>query len=235
MRAIHIANDKKRDAEVGFEVNATKSAIRYVLPDGQTHTNIRILKQTVDLTDEALLNQYADLKTLAYEIIEGDPEVDMEIIGRKLGAMRKLYITGDNRTAYRVNLFQVLKNPDGSEKERKDLTKIQANANIEAPIQWSGKKIPKDEAVRKFVFTRKYQIKHVSGLTYDFLYAMAKDLHESKSLMLVGAGAKGNEPIRITTGGEPYRGFLEGRIDAEKYCLILHLTNMELKGIIFDF
>ena len=231
MKAIHIANVQKRDAEVGFEANVAKSSIRYVLPDGQKHNNIKVLKQTIDLTDEALLNQYLDLKTLAREIIEADPEVDMEIIGRKLGSTRKLYLTGDNKIAYRVNLVQVVKTPDGAEKERKDLTKSPANANVEAPIQWSGKKVPKAEAVKKFVFTRKYQIKHVSGLTYDFLFNMAKDLHENKSLMFVGAGAKGNEPIRITTGGDPYRGFLEGRVDGNKYCLILHLTNMELKGI----
>ena len=231
MRAIHIANDKKRDAEVGFEANVVRSAIRYALPDGQTHKNIKVLKQTIDMTDEALLNQYPDLKTLAHKIVEGDPEVDMEIIGKKLGATRKLYLTGDNRIAYRVNLVQVVKNPDGSEKERKDLTKSPANANVEIPLSWSGKKIPKATAVKKFVFTRKYQVKHVSGLTYDFLYDMAKDLHESKSLMLVGTGAKGNEPIRITTGGDALRGFLEGRVEGDKYCLILHLTNMELKGI----
>ena len=231
MRAIHISNDKKRNAEVGFEANYIKSAIRYVLPDGQNHKNIKILKQTVDLTDEALLNEYPDLKTLAYEIIKADPEVDMEVIGRKLGSTRKLYLTGDNRIAYRVNMVQVVRNPDGSEKERKDLARNPANANVETPIQWSGKKIPIATAVKKFVFTRKYQIKHVSGLTYDFLFNMAKDLHDSRSLMIVGAGAKGNEPIRLTTGGQAYRGFLEGRVEGNKYCLILHLTNMELKGI----
>jgi len=231
MKAIHIANVQKRDAEVGFDLSVVPSAIRYALPDGQTHKNIKVLKQTINLTDDALLNEYADLQTLAREIIKADPEVDMEIIGKKLGSTRKLYLTGDNRIAYRVNMVQVVKNPDGSEKERKDLTKLPANANVETPIQWSGKKIPKATAVKKFVFTRKYQIKHVSGLTYDFLFNMAKDLHESQSLMLVGAGAKGNDPIRMTAGGEPYRGFLEGRVDGDKYCLILHLTNMELKSI----
>ena len=231
MRAIHIANDKKRDAEVGFEANLTKSAIHYVLPDGQTHKNIKILKQTVNRTDEALIDEYLDLKALARAIIEADPEIDMEIIGRKLGRTRKLYLTGDNRIAYRVNLVQVVRNPDGTEKERKDLTKTPGNVNVEAPVSWSGKKFPKATVVKKFVFTRKYQIKHVSGLTYDFLYDMAKDLHESKSMMLVGAGAKGADPIRLTTGGQQYRGFLEGRIEDDKYCLILHMTNMELKGI----
>jgi len=29
--------------------------------------------------------------------------------------------------------------------------------------------------------------------------------------------------------GSPYRGFLEGRVDGERYILLLHLSNMELK------
>jgi hypothetical protein len=58
---------------------------------------------------------------------------------------------------------------------------------------------------------------------------MAKDLHDSDSLMFMGGGKKGNEPLVLTQGGESYRGFLEGRIDGDKYCLILHLTNMEMK------
>jgi hypothetical protein len=32
----------------------------------------------------------------------------------------------------------------------------------------------------------------------------------------------------ITAGGESYRGFLEGRIEGDRYRLVLHLTNMEL-------
>ena len=58
---------------------------------------------------------------------------------------------------------------------------------------------------------------------------MAKELHEKNSLMFLGGGKKGNDPLIITTGGLPYRGFLEGRIKDDIYCLILHLTNLELK------
>jgi hypothetical protein len=50
-------------------------------------------------------------------------------------------------------------------------------------------------------------------------------------MVLVGGGKKGNEPIVLSLGGTPYRGFLEGRIEGDKYCLILHLSNMELKDI----
>ncbi|ODS32091.1 MAG: hypothetical protein SCARUB_02798 [Candidatus Scalindua rubra] len=58
---------------------------------------------------------------------------------------------------------------------------------------------------------------------------MAKELHDKNALMFVGGGQKGNEPLILTTGGTPYRGFLEGRVKDDTYCLILHLTNLELK------
>ena len=90
--------------------------------------------------------------------------------------------------------------------------------------------IKKEEACRKFVFSNKVQLMHINGLTYDFLFNMAKELAEKESLMLLGAGAKSNQPLILRRGGTPYRGFLEGRVDGEKYCLILHLSNLELKA-----
>jgi hypothetical protein len=30
--------------------------------------------------------------------------------------------------------------------------------------------------------------------------------------------------------GVPWRGFLEGRVDGDRHCLILRLSNMELKA-----
>ena len=97
-------------------------------------------------------------------------------------------------------------------------------------MRWSGVFINKDEACRKFVFVGKQQLVHVNGLTYDFLYAMAKELESKGSLMLLGAGPKSNQPLVFRRGGSPYRGFLEGRTQGEKYCLLLHYSNLELKA-----
>jgi hypothetical protein len=88
----------------------------------------------------------------------------------------------------------------------------------------------KSDVFNKFVFVTKIQIVHVNGLTYDFLYGMAKELEEQKSLMLMGAGPKSTQPLVFMRGGTPYRGFLEGRTDGDRYCLILHLSNLELKA-----
>ena len=64
-----------------------------------------------------------------------------------------------------------------------------------------------------------------------FLFEIAKELHEKNALMMIGGGAKGNEPLVFQDGGKGYRGYLEGRIKGNAFLLLLHLTNLELKGI----
>jgi hypothetical protein len=49
--------------------------------------------------------------------------------------------------------------------------------------------------------------------------------------MMMGGGTSGKEPLVMNDGGKPYRAFLEGRIKGDKYCLILHLTDQELKPL----
>ncbi len=78
-----------------------------------------------------------------------------------------------------------------------------------------------------FIFKKSYQVQHVNGLTNDFLFDMAKKLSDADAMMLVGGGQKGNEPLVMANGGTPYRAFLEGRVDGDKYVFILRLTNME--------
>ena len=82
----------------------------------------------------------------------------------------------------------------------------------------------------KVVFISKYQIKHINGLTFDFLYKISKTLQDKNSFMVLGGG-KGNEPLVFNDGGKPYRGFLEGKVQDNSYCLILHLSNQEYKTI----
>jgi hypothetical protein len=230
MRTINITNDKKRDAEVAMETRKKPPSIKRVLENGELPVTVKILKQNLALSYETLRRNYSDLISMGNAIIASDPEVDMELIGKKLGSTRKLYVRQNGQIAYRVNMFQIIKDPQGNEKERRDFTKALSNITGDSVVHWTGKKFPKAEAIRKFVFTHKMQIKHVSGLTYDFLYGMAKELHDSDSFMYM-LGGKGKDPLVITQGGESYRGFLEGRIDGNKYCLILHLTNIEMKAV----
>jgi hypothetical protein len=73
------------------------------------------------------------------------------------------------------------------------------------------------------------QLRHIDGVTYDFLFAIAKELDEKDSVMLLGAGDGGKGPLVLQSNGSPYRGFLDGRIQGENFLLLLHLSAMELK------
>jgi hypothetical protein len=232
MRSINLTNSKKRDARVSFESAYSPKSVRYVMKNGSERRSLKVLKSTLEVSEDALAEKCnGDYKALGEALISGDPEVDFERIGRIISRSHKLYLNENNEVVYHVNLFQVRKDPGGSEVSRVVLEKTTSNINLEIPVQWTGKKFPKKDAVRKFVFSRTYQIKHISGLTFDFLYEMAKELAETGTLMLMGAGTKGGDPLILTTGGEPYRAFLEGRVEGGKYCLLLHLTNMELKKV----
>ena len=232
MRKIHLANEKKRDAEVGFEMGCTKSVVRYVAASGEDYDGVQLLKSTAGTRLVDLQQKTPDMIMLGQALIDGDPEVDTELVGRRLEDLRKVYVTSDGKVAYAVSLKEHVHAPDGTEKEVRTVVETPSNIALESlPVRWTGKMFPRSAAIRKFVFARSYQIHHVNGLTYDFLYDMARKLSETKSMMLVGAGEKGTGPIVLNNNGTSYRGFLEGRIDGEKYMLILHLTNLELKEI----
>lgn len=89
--------------------------------------------------------------------------------------------------------------------------------------------MPIRDAVRRFAFARTIQLRHVDGLTYDFLAGMAQELAKDQVLVRLGAGANGRAPLIFQLNGSPYQGFLSGRVDGEKYQLLLHLSNLELK------
>lgn len=231
MRAINISNEKTRNAQVGFEVKKEKSDISMVCSDGADYTNVRLLKSTLDTDIDNLIKKYGAAENLAGAIIKEDPEIDFEKVGMTLSTVKKVFLSSQGKIVYNLNRHEVVFTPEGEEKEVRKYNDTESNINADVPIRWTGKLVPKEKAIRMFVFAKKYQIKHINGLTYDFLYDMAKQLHEKNSMMLVGGGPKGVAPLVLANGGTPYRAFLEGRIDGDKYCLILHLTNLEIKTI----
>jgi hypothetical protein len=230
MRKINISNDAKRDAEVAFGTNFKRPTPVYKTANGSVGINERRLKATMSTTDAALIAAHGD--ALADALINGDPEIDMERIGLKLEGMKRVYITSQQKVAYGVTLNEHVYLADGTEKEVRPESSTMANIALNGmPLRWTGKLIPKDKAMRMFMFKKSYQVQHVNGLTFDFLFDMAKKLADANAMMLVGGGAKGNEPLVMSNGGTPYRAFLEGRVEGNTYALILRLTNLELKEI----
>jgi hypothetical protein len=225
---INISNPKNRDAVVAAEALAPKREIRYTDPQGRPVTTRKLLKTDVTHDLPELLKKAKKLEAVADTLVKGDPEIDVEQFGMFLTDMSRVYVTKKG-IIHLVEEIEVIYNPDGTVRERRPRKKEPQNMNGEFPMRWTGKFIKKEEAAHRFVFTNKKQLVHVNGLTFDFLYEMAKELHEKDSLLLVRGGEKGNEPLVMNRGGKPYNAFLEGRVKDDAYCLILHLSNMELK------
>ena len=225
---INISNPKNRDAVVALEALNPKREIRYTDEKGRPVSTRKLLKTDVSHDLPELLAKRKKLDKVGDALIKEDPEIDIETFGMFLTDMSRVYVTKKG-IIHLVEEIEVIYNPDKTERSRRPRKKEAQNMNAEFPMRWTGKFIQKDEAAHRFVFTNKKQLVHINGLTFDFLYEMAKDLDERNSLLLVRGGEKGNEPLVMNRGGKPYNAFLEGRIKGDAYCLILHLSNMELK------
>ncbi len=230
MGQINLTNSQGRDAQVLTRTVSIPLKVRWLDDDGRQAENKRILRATVDRDIEALVLKAGSLEKVADLLVQGDPEIDPETYGSFLGKTSRAYVDSGGKIVHRVRNWEIIKAPDGSEKERRPWVKSEPNVAEEVPLRWSGKLMKKAKVFNRFVFSRKLQITHFNGLTYDFLFEMAKGLEEAQSLMLVGAGPKANKPLVFNRGGTAYRGFLEGRTRGKEYALILHLSNLELKA-----
>jgi hypothetical protein len=230
MAAIFLTNSKGRDAEVLANSVRVPLRVRWLDADGRQATNVRVLKATVDRDLDALLEQQGGLEQVGQALVAADPEIDFERVGSFLRETARVYIDRKRKIVHRVQAFEIVRNPDGSERQRRPRIRPMPNITADNPLRWTGKMLPKKDVFNKFVMAAKMQIVHVNGLTYDFLYEMAAELERKDSLMLVGAGPKGNQPLILRRGSTPYRGFMEGRTRGQQYCLLLHLSNLELKA-----
>ena len=225
---INISNSRNRDAVVATEALNPKRDLHFTDQKGKPVMTRKLLKTDVSHDLPELLKKKKKLEKVADYLVKEDPEIDIESFGMFLSDMARVYVTKKG-IIHLVEEIEVIYNPDGTVRERRPRKKEPQNMNSEFPMRWTGKFLKKDEAAHRFVFTNKKQLVHINGLTFDFLYDMAKELDERDSLLLIRGGEKGNEPLVMNRGGKPYNAFLEGRIQGDAYCLILHLSNMELK------
>lgn len=233
MGSINLSNSKNRDALVQTRSVTSDLAVRWLDGKGQQVSNVRVIRTTLEHDLEALCKKVGGaepLSALSEALIKGDPEVDLERAGSYLRDTSRVYVGSEQKIVHTVAEWDIIRNPDGSEKDRRAHKANQQNVAVEQQLKWSGKLLKKAEVWNKFVFAAKLQVVHVNGLTYDFLFEIAKELEQKESLLLVGAGPKSNQPLVFMRGGTPYRGFLEGRTQGDSYCLILHLSNLELRA-----
>jgi len=240
IRYIKLSNEKNRDAEVTYRSLNPKASIKLGINAPGDVINKRVLKSTSTTNFSTLISNFKVEKTedeelqksilLSEDIINNDPEIDFEMGGKYLSGLQRVYVNEQQKPVFKVKKTEKIFSPTAELKEEREPKYNESNI-LDQIVKWTGKMMPKSKVYNKLVFNKKYQIKHINGLTYDFLFDMAKQLSDKKSLMMLGGGESGKEPLVMNNGGKSYRGFLEGRVQNDKYCLILHLTDQELKPL----
>ena len=224
---IHISNATNRDATV---VATSMPAKEKTIPSkgGKPVSFQRYVAAGEGKLHESLAKAFGD--AYSQQLIDADPEIDIEMVGRTIDGTNTVLLDKDGQPLFCApEVLEIIYGPDGKEVERRTPVEIAPNVNEEIPVKWTGKLIPRADLVRKYAIKRSMQLRHVDGVTYDFLFAIAKELDEKDSVMLLGGGDGGKGPLVLQSNGSPYRGFLDGRVDGDTYVLLLHLSSMELK------
>jgi hypothetical protein len=177
---------------------------------------------------DALQAQYPDPDDLARSLIDGDPELDLQITGRATGPCDRVHIDGGGQVLYAPSVVEVRLGHDGLEEDRRPHSVRPSNLVTQTPPVWSGVLVPRYDVVRKYALTRAYQVMHSNALEYDFLYGIARHLHEQRSIVQVGSGRRGIGPLVLERNGPSYRGFLDGRVLDDAMRLVLYLASFEL-------
>jgi len=224
---IHISNASARNATV-VAVGVKSKLESIPAKDGSPVSFRRYIAAGEKTLHLDLVEKYGE--NYSKQLIESDPEIDLETVGRTIEGTTSVLMDKSGNPLYCApEIYEIIYGVDGSEVERRTPVDIAPNINEEVPIKWTGRLIPRADLVRKFAIKRSMQIKHADGVTFDFLHAIAKELEEKDSVMLLASGADGKSPLILQTNGTPYRGFLEGRTKGDGFILLLHLSNMELK------
>jgi len=229
IRKVRLEDAKGRDGLVWLSSPPGTAKPEFRAPDGGPARFERIIKSPMGRGETALRRQYKDDDSLVRALTQGDPEIDMEAAGCVAGACDRVWIDPEGEPLYAAQMVEVVYGPNGAEKERRTPIDTEANVGEDMPLLWTGRFYQREEIIRRFAITRKFQILHSDGLTFDFLHRMAGLLESKDTLASIGAGPKGREPLIFERNGTPHRAFLEGRTKGDEYILILHLSNLELK------
>ena len=230
LRKIWLADHRGRDAVVVLvpRQRPGPKTTRYTDSAGAPVRVSRRIKAADGTGFTALREAYRDPEALARALIDADPEIDLEAVGRETGPCDRVFVGADGRPLYSAEIVEVRYDRDGVEIERRPPVDVPANLVPDAPPAWSGRLVPRVEAIRRFVFARAYQVRHTNALEFDFLHGLAAHLDERGSLVLVGSGPRGTGPLIPERNAAPMKGFLSGQVRGDAYRLLLHLAAHEL-------
>jgi hypothetical protein len=167
-------------------------------------------------------------------LVQGDPELDLELAGTELGAdaVTPAWFDPSAESPAPIGDFadiDIVYDASGNEKARRPHLVRRSNLDELHPIRLT-KRLPASEALLQFAFKQTLQVAHTDGLTFEFLRELARDLAAKGEVAVLGAGAKSNQPLVMREHGSAYRAFLHGEVDEDgRYKLLLLLSDQELK------
>ena len=224
MRTIHMTDSRGRSARTAFAPVKPKSRAGLGTKDG-----VPLESRTFIISTEEVEARLLEHEELADALINGDPEIDYEAVGRTVGPTKRVYLSGGEVMFSAPRFIETVLSPDGEVIDRREPEDTLSNINTINPLRWTGMRVGRAEAARKYVFRHTVQIRHVNGLTYDYLHDMASQLASADQVVYLAAGPEGKDPLVFSSNGSTFHGFLEGRVRGREYQLLLHLSDMELR------
>jgi len=228
-RKIWLCDHRERNAVVVLVSRRRVAPIGYRDAAGAPVRFFRCIRSTADTNFDSLSRRQGEPEALARTLVDGDPELDLEAVGRETGPCDRVYLGHDGRPLYSARLLEVICDRDGKEIQRQPPELVPSNLVPDCAPVWSGKLLSCREAIARFAFTRSYQVRHANALEYDFLFGLAAYLEQRESLVLVGSGPRGIGPIIPERNALPMKGFLAGKTQGKAYRLVLYLAAFELR------
>ena len=174
IRYIKIEDENKRDAEITFKSVTQKNTVYLALENGKKPINKKVIKSSKDFTLENLIGKtepfQEDYDSFSEKLISEDKEIDFELFGKFIDKTDRIYTDKNLNPVYNVELTEKVFDTDGNLKEERVPNYLYSNISGESILKWTGKYIPKNKLYNKVVLSSKYQIKHINGLTFDFLF-----------------------------------------------------------------
>ena len=143
MPNVNLSDARMRDAVVKAESTRRRRTIFYQGPKKLPAYTRKVLKGAVHQDYDSMLELYKTPEALGAALAEGDPEIDFERDGMFLWDLSRVYINPKEELVYRIRQKEVVYNPDGTVRERREQRRLEANIDTEIPLTWTGKMIPK--------------------------------------------------------------------------------------------
>ena len=227
MHRFNLKDEEGKDASVAISSILHKKDYSMRSPEGDTVFRKYLQSTELCLFDPLSEEHGADL---GQKIMEADPEVDIERVGRFVDETNTVFLAESGEVLYSPPLVEEVRiNPAGEVVNTREPVDHESNTQDETPVAATKRKFTKLEFAQSYLVARTVQIRHTDGLSYDWLHKWAKKLADKGEVQMLAAGPKGNKPLRFQRNGTPHFAFLEGRVDDGKYKLLMHLSNMPLK------